>query len=95
MDASGFDRIHASRHYTKRIGLRIKAMKTTLLVDTNSIARDLHLTTTRKHDTQIAPQLLGRNEMETMSGDKGYDDQRLRNMLRSSIPHQAQRIQAM
>ena len=42
----------------------------------------MHLTTTRKQYTQIAPQLLGRNEMETISGDKGYDDQRLRDMLR-------------
>ncbi len=60
-------------------------MKVTLLVDTrvNAIL-DLHVTTTRKHDTQIAPSLINRNtaEVDVLLGDKGYDDQQIRAMAR-------------
>jgi len=58
----GFDRSHASKHYTKRAELTIQQLKVTLLVDTkvNAIL-DLHVTTTRKHDSQIAPSLIKRN----------------------------------
>jgi IS5 family transposase len=34
IDASGFDRSHASKHYTKRAELTIQQLKVTLLVDT-------------------------------------------------------------
>ena len=34
VDASGFDRSHASKHYTKRAELTIQQLKVTLLVDT-------------------------------------------------------------
>jgi len=63
VDASGFDRSHASKHYTKRAKLTIQQLKVTLLVDTkvNAIL-DLHVTTTRKHDSQIAPSLIKRNQ---------------------------------
>jgi len=62
IDASGFDWSHASKHYTKRAELTIQQLKVTLLVDTrvNAIL-DLHVTTTRKHDSQIAPSLIKRN----------------------------------
>ena len=41
---------------------------------------DLHVTTTRKHDLQIAPSLIKRNtsEVAILLGDKGYDDQKVR-----------------
>lgn len=62
IDASGFDRSHASKHYTKRAKLTIQQLKVTLLVDTRAnVILDLHITTTRKHDTQIAPSLINRN----------------------------------
>ncbi len=62
IDASGFDCSHASKHYTKRTKLTIQQLKVTLLVDTrvNAIL-DVHVTTTRKHDSQIAPSLIKRN----------------------------------
>jgi len=62
IDASGFDWSHASKHYTKWAELTIQQLKVTLLVDTrvNAIL-DLHVTTTRKHDSQIAPSLIKRN----------------------------------
>ena len=87
IDASGFDRSHASKHYTKRAKLTIQQLKVTLLVDTRANAiLDLQITTTRKHDTQIAPSLINRNasEVEVLLGDKGYDDQQLRGMAREN-----------
>jgi IS5 family transposase len=85
IDASGFDRSHASKHYTKRTKLTIQQLKVTLLVDTRANAiLDLHITTTRKHDSQIAPSLIKRNtdEVETLLGDKGYDDRKIRSLAR-------------
>ena len=81
IDASGFDRSHASKHYTKRAKLTIQQLKVTLLVDTKSNAiLDVHVTTTRKHDSQIAPSLIKRNAQNVaiFLGDKGYDDQKVR-----------------
>ncbi|WP_227378555.1 IS5 family transposase [Haladaptatus halobius] len=83
IDASGFDRSHASKHYTKRTKLTIQQLKVTLLVDTRSNAIiDLNVTTTRKHDSQIAPSLIKRNtdEVVILLGDKGYDDQKIRTL---------------
>ncbi len=95
IDASGFDRSYASKHYTKRAKLTIQQLKVTLLVDTKANAvLDLHITTTRKHDTRIAPSLINRNasEFEVLLGDKGYDDQQIRvvareNSIRPLIKH--------
>ncbi|QLG61898.1 IS5 family transposase [Halorarum salinum] len=85
IDASGFERAHTSAHYTKRTNLTIQQLKTTLLVDTATNAvLDIHVTTTRKHDTQIAPQVAKRNaaSIAVLTGDKGYDDQKLRRLAR-------------
>ncbi|AZH24608.1 IS5 family transposase [Haloplanus aerogenes] len=85
IDASGFDRSHASKHYTKRTKLTIQQLKVTLLVDTRANAiLDLHVTTTRKHDSKIAPSLIKRNigEVAILLGDKGYDDQKIRALAR-------------
>ena len=83
IDASGFERAHTSVHYTKRTNLTIQQLKTTLLVDTATNAvLDIHVTTTRKHDTQIAPQIVKRNaaSIAVLTGDKGCDDQTLRQL---------------
>ena len=59
----------------------IQQLKVTLLVDTEVNATlDLHVTTTRKHDSQIAPSLIRRNleNIDILLGDKGYDDQKIR-----------------
>jgi len=87
IDASGFDRSHASKHYTKRTKLTIQQLKVTLLVDTKSnTILDIHVTTTRKHDSQIAPSLIKRNtgEIAILLGDKGYDDQKVRALSRET-----------
>ena len=85
IDASGFDRSHASKHYTKRAELTIQQLQVTLLVDTKvNVILDLHLTTTRKHDSQIASSLIERNpgSVDVLLGDKGYDDQKIRRLAR-------------
>lgn len=83
IDASGFERAHASAHYTKRTNLTIQQLKTTLLDDsaTNAVL-DIHITTTRKHDTQIAPRVVKRSAdaFDLLLGDKGYGDQKLRRL---------------
>jgi len=85
IDASGFDRSHASKHYTKRTKLTIQQLKVTLLVDTRANAIiDFHVTTTRKHDSKIPPSLIKWNtgEVAILPGDKGYDDQKIRTLAR-------------
>jgi len=87
IDASSFDRSHASKHYTKRTKLTTQQLKVTLLVDTRANAiLDLHVTTTRKHDSKIAPSLIKRNSSEVaiLLGDKGYDDQEIRQLARNA-----------
>jgi len=69
----------------KRTNVTIQQLKTTLLVDTaTNAALDIHVTTTRKHDTQIAPQVVKRNaeSITVLTGDKGYDDQKFRRLAR-------------
>jgi hypothetical protein len=69
IDASGFERAHVSTYYTERTNLTteptnltIQQLKMTLLVDTvTNAVLDIHMTTTRKHDTQIAPQVVKQN----------------------------------
>ena len=87
IDVSGFDRSHASKHYTRRTKLRIQQLKVTLFVDTRANAiRNLHVTTTRKHDSRIAPSLITRNagNVAILLGDKGYDDQKVRGLARDA-----------
>jgi IS5 family transposase len=87
IDASGFDRSHASKHYTKRTKLTIQQLKVTLLVDARANAiLDLHVTTTRKHDSRIAPSLIKQNarNVAILLGDKGYDDQKVRALARDA-----------
>ena len=46
LDSTGWDRSYASRYYTQRAKLKLRALKVTLLVDTEAQAvLDLHLTT--------------------------------------------------
>lgn len=67
IDASGFERSHASKHYTKGTKLTIQQLKVTLLVNTRGDAiLDLHVTTTRKHDSQIAPALIKHREFSSL-----------------------------
>lgn len=85
IDATGFARFCSSRYYTQRTKMSLNAIKTTIMADLDQqVIIDLHLTTTRKHDTQISPQLLKKHpEISALAGDKGYDDSGFRKKLRS------------
>lgn len=87
IDSTGFDRRHASRHYTKRAKMRIKSIKTTKHIDTETQKiLNLHTTTTKKHDSQIMLPLVKktrqRHKVKTVNGDAGYDDKKIRDELR-------------
>jgi len=85
MDATFFDREHASNHYCRRTNYCLQTLKTTALVDTGSQAvLDVHCTTEKRHDTQLGWQLARRNagELHSLAADKGYDWQQLRDKLR-------------
>jgi len=61
--------------------LTIQRLKIALLVDTrHNPVLDVHRTTTRKHDPQIAPHPVARNtdRIAILVGDKGYNTQALR-----------------
>jgi len=61
-DASGFDPSLASRQYTKRVEFMIQQLRVKVLFNTkiNAIL-NLYVTTTQKHDSQIASSLTKRN----------------------------------
>ncbi len=86
LDATFFDREAASSHYVDRSDCHIRTLKTTSLVDTDSCAvLDLHCSAHWPHDTQVGRRIALRNtdEIESLAGDKGYDDQSLRDAVRS------------
>jgi len=86
IDASGFDRIAASRKYANRTNYTFTAMKTTVLVDceTGTIL-DVHSSSKRPHDTTITWQGLTKNldRLSVITVDKGYDSTDLRRFLQA------------
>ncbi|ELY92257.1 IS5 family transposase [Natrialba taiwanensis] len=85
MDATFFNRENASKHYCRRTNYRVQTLKTTAFVDTAPQAvLDVHCTTGKRHDTQLGWQLARRNagELHSLTTDKGYDWQQLRDKLR-------------
>ena len=67
INASKFERTHTSTHATKRTNLTTQQLKTTVLADiaTNAVL-DVHVTTTRKHGTRIASQVVKQNAASTI-----------------------------
>jgi IS5 family transposase len=85
VDATGFDRDQPSRHYAQRAHYNVRSLKTTALVDVETLyITDIHCTTTKKHDTQIGPQVARRNagDLRSLAADKGYDAKAFRDELR-------------
>lgn len=73
----------ASRRYERRSDYCMRSLKTTLLVDVESLAiLDVHCAAGKPHDTQIGWQIVKRNRdttaVETLLSDKGYDWDELR-----------------
>ena len=87
IDATGFDRHSASHHYANRTDYSFKSVKTTALVDCEtSIILDIHCSTRQPHDTHVGRQVLTRNlsHLQTVTADKGYDWDDLRQELREA-----------
>jgi len=75
IDASGFQRDQSSSHYRHRAGYSFNAMKTTLLIDPESlIIKDAHFTTKKAYDGHIGLQVFRRNaeDLQTLLADKMY-----------------------
>jgi IS5 family transposase len=87
VDASGFQRDQSSSHYRNRAGYSFNAMKTTLLVDTESLAiMDAHFTTKKAYDGHIGLQVFRRNagDLQTLLADKMYSWADLRDACREA-----------
>ena len=85
VDATGFQRRWASRYYTQRTKMSLSALKVTIRADVGDplVIRDVHMTTTRKHDSQILPELIPEDESGSfLAADKGYDHYDLRDWCR-------------
>ncbi|MFZ3076943.1 MAG: IS5 family transposase [Candidatus Aenigmatarchaeota archaeon] len=93
IDATGFDRRYASKHYVKRAKMTLRSLKVTLLVNVENLRIvDVHATTTRKHDSKIILPLTEKYDIDSLRADKGYDDRKVRDILRDRgirplIPH--------
>ncbi|SDK12466.1 transposase, IS5 family [Halovenus aranensis] len=75
VDASGFQRDQANSHYRNRVGYSLDAMKTTLLVDTGSLAiMGAHFTTKKSYDGHIGLQVFQRTveDLQVLLADKMY-----------------------
>jgi len=85
VDASGFQRDQSSYHYRNRANYSFQSMKTTTLVDVETLAiRDVHFTTQKAYDGHIGMQILRRNaeDLQVLLGDKGYSWSDLREECR-------------
>ena len=87
IDSTGFDNRHSSRHYVKRCKMKLGSMKTTFIVDTDTLAiLAVHATVTRKHDSKIIMPLVRKVlksfRIKVLPADKGYDDKIVREGLR-------------
>jgi IS5 family transposase len=87
IDATGFDRHSASHHYANRTGYTFRSVKTTALVDCEiSTVLAIHCSMKQPHDTHVGRQVLTRNlnRLQTVTADKGYDWDDLREELREA-----------
>lgn len=86
IDASGFQRDQTSYHYRKRADFSFQAMKTTILIDVNSLAiKDVHYTTRKSWDGHIGMQVFRRNaeDLRLLAADANYSWSDLREECRS------------
>ena len=74
INASGFQRDQTSYHYRKRAGYSFQKLKTTILVDTESLAiMDAHFTTKKAYDGHIGMQVFRRNTERPAGTARGQD----------------------
>ena len=86
IDATGSQRDQTSYHYRKRAKFSFQALKTTILIDVNSLAiRDVRYTTRKSWDGHIGMQVFRRNagDLCLLAGDANYSWSALRESCRS------------
>jgi len=87
IDASGFQRDQTSFHYRDRANYSLQSLKTTILIDVNSLAiKDVHYTTKKAWDGHIGMQVFRRNaeDLHVLSADANYSWSDLREECRSN-----------
>jgi IS5 family transposase len=86
VDASGFQRDQTSSHYRNRANYSLQKMKTTILIDVETLAiKDVHFTTRKSWDGHIGMRIFRRNaeDLHTFAADKNYSWSDLREECRS------------
>ena len=85
IDASGFQRDQTSHHYRNRANYSFQSLKTTILIDVNSLAiKDVHYTTRKSWDGHIGMQVFRRNaeDLRALAADANYSWSELRGECR-------------
>ena len=85
IDASGFQRDQTSHHYRNRANYSFQSLKTTTLVDMNTLAiGDVHYTTRKSWDGHIGMQVFRRNaeDLQVLAADANYSWSTLREQCR-------------
>jgi IS5 family transposase len=86
IDASGFQRDQTSHHYRNRANYSFQSLKTTILIDVNSLAiKDVHYTTRKSWDGHIGLQVFRRNaeDLRILTADANYSWSDLREECRA------------
>lgn len=85
IDASGYDRHYASKHYVRRCKMTFGDLKVTKIIDVHRLSvHRIHCTTARMHDSRIILPLYRKvnAKIRVLYGDGGYDAKFIRNSLR-------------
>ena len=85
IDASGFQRDQTSYHYRNRADYSFQSLKTTILIDVNTLAiRDVDYTTRKSWDGYIGMQVFRRNaeDLRVLAADANYSWSDLREECR-------------
>ena len=75
IDASGFQRDQTSHHYRNRANCSFQSLKTTILIDVNSLAiKDVHYTTQKSWDGHIGLQVfpVPAEDLRVLTADANY-----------------------
>jgi len=86
IDASGFQRDQTSHHYRNRANHSFQSLKTTILIDVNSLViKDVHYTTRKSWDGPIGLQVFRRNaeDLRALTADANYSWSDLREECRA------------
>jgi len=86
INASGFQRDQTSYDYSNHANYSCRSMKTTILIDLNSLAiKDIHFYTQKAYDGHIRRQILRRNaeDLRVLSADANYSWEEFREECRS------------